>query len=80
MNEVQQFEHVETVTETPVSVMDSDAFYQALERFYEAKLPMIEHAIDQRLTEIMSFFVSGYFLLVGLIVGIALWLTLKDSR
>lgn len=76
----EQVQQNESVTETSVSVTDYDAFYQALDQFYQAKLPLIEHAVDQRLTEIMSIFVSCYFLLVGLIVGIALWLTLKDSR
>lgn len=76
----EQWEQDEYVNEESVTVTDFDAFYDALNQFYEEKMPIIQLAVDERIQEIMSFFASGFFVMVGLILGVALWVTLKDSK
>lgn len=76
----EQWEQDEYVNEESVTETDFDLFYDALSEFYDEKMPLIQIAVDERIQEIMSFFASGFFVMVGLILGVALWVTLKDSK
>lgn len=73
---LEQWEQDEQVNEETLF----DEYYEALNAFYDDKMPLIQLAVDERIQEIMSFFASGFFVMVGLILGVALWVTLKDSK
>lgn len=70
----------EEITDGSIPGDIGDEVYSALQQMSDELYSMLSAYLDERLQVLMSFLVSSFSLLIGFLAGVALWLTLKDSK